>query len=212
MSPQAGPTAAGEPVSAPAKRDATNEYHRLLGALASKARRLGSRDPEGVAQEALKRSLENEVARAAVEFYFAETPPAVENTPEWPLDRLFAWLYVTLQFVVREEKSRAGFHREMTGAAAAGEPHEDIRRDPADPSPDQLDALIRKELHGIVRECFPALDREYRSVLTMRVHGLKYRDIALRLGVSENTVATWVSRGIRDLAQRVRRRTGDTAR
>lgn len=210
MSPQAGPTAAGEAISAPAKRDSTNDFHRLLAALASKARRLGSRDPEGVAQEALKRSLENEIARAAVEYYFADTPPPVENTPEWPLDRLFAWLYVTLQFVVREEKSRVGFHRESAGAAAG--PNEDSRRDPVDPSPDQLDTLIRKELHGIVRECFPALDREYRSVLTMRVKGLKYRDIALRLGVSENTVATWVSRGIRDLAQRVRRRMGDSAR
>jgi len=211
MSPQAGSTAAGESVSAPVKRDATNDYHRLLAALASKARRLGSRDAEGVAQEALKRSLENEIARTAVEYYFAETPPAGANAPEWPLDRLFAWLHVTLQFVVREEKSRVGFHRELT-VPVSGESEVNRRQDPADPSPDQLDTLIQKELHGIVRECFPALDREYRSVLTMRVHGLKYRDIALRLGVSENTVATWVSRGIRDLAQRVRRRTGDTAR
>jgi DNA-directed RNA polymerase specialized sigma24 family protein len=35
---------------------------------------------------------------------------------------------------------------------------------------------------------------------------MKYGDIAQRLGVSENTVATWVSRGIRTLAQSVRRR------
>jgi DNA-directed RNA polymerase specialized sigma24 family protein len=40
----------------------------------------------------------------------------------------------------------------------------------------------------------------------MRASGLKYGDIAERLGVSENTVATWVSRGIRTLAQSVRRR------
>jgi DNA-directed RNA polymerase specialized sigma24 family protein len=41
----------------------------------------------------------------------------------------------------------------------------------------------------------------------MRANGLKYGDIALRMGVSENTVATWVSRGIRTLAQCVRKRT-----
>jgi DNA-directed RNA polymerase specialized sigma24 family protein len=53
----------------------------------------------------------------------------------------------------------------------------------------------------------PALDADYQRVLKMRANGLKYGDIALRLGVSENTVATWVSRGIRTLAQCVRRRT-----
>ena len=58
-----------------------------------------------------------------------------------------------------------------------------------------------------MEECFPTLDREYREVLSVRVHGMKYGEIAHRLGVNENTVATWISRGIRDLAQRVRRRT-----
>ena len=53
----------------------------------------------------------------------------------------------------------------------------------------------------------PALDADYQRVLKMRANGLKYGDIALQMGVSENTVATWVSRGIRTLAQCVRRRT-----
>src|SRR6185312_6030662 len=79
--------------------------------------------------------------------------------------------------------------------------------DPADPAPDALVALIEKELQGIVVDCFPLLDREYQTVLRMRVDGLTYGQIALRLGVSENTIATWVSRGTRALAQCVRRRT-----
>jgi DNA-directed RNA polymerase specialized sigma24 family protein len=45
----------------------------------------------------------------------------------------------------------------------------------------------------------------------MRVEGLKYGEIAARLGVNENTVATWIGRGIRELAQRVRRRRGGAA-
>jgi DNA-directed RNA polymerase specialized sigma24 family protein len=67
--------------------------------------------------------------------------------------------------------------------------------------------LIHKEIQGIVADCFPMLDSEYRTVLTMRADGLKYGEIARRLGVNENTVATWVSRGIRDLTQLVRSRT-----
>jgi DNA-directed RNA polymerase specialized sigma24 family protein len=38
--------------------------------------------------------------------------------------------------------------------------------------------------------------------------GLKYGQIARRLGVNENTVATWVSRAIRELGRRIRKRTG----
>ncbi|PYV44574.1 MAG: hypothetical protein DMG06_05930 [Acidobacteria bacterium] len=69
--------------------------------------------------------------------------------------------------------------------------------DPVDRVPDQLDVLIQKELHGMVLDCFPMLEREYRTVLTMRAAGLKYGEIAIRLGVNENTVANWVSRGIK---------------
>ena len=40
-------------------RDAISDYRRLLNALGSRARRMGSRDPESAAQETLKRSLEH---------------------------------------------------------------------------------------------------------------------------------------------------------
>ena len=144
------------------------------------------------------RSLENPVSRPAMEFYFGLHPPAGADPPKWPLDRLFNWLHAVLLYVVREEQSRAGYRRETAA--------EKDWREPADSAPDQLDALIREELHRIVAECLPGLDREQRRVLRMRADGMKYDEIATRLGVNENTVATWVSRGIRDLAQRVRRR------
>ena len=179
--------------------DAAGDYRRLLATLASRARRLGSRDPEGAAQEALKRSLENAGSRPAIAYYFSQDLPADAEPPEWPLDQLFAWLHGVLQYVVREEHHRASNRREI--ARADGHP------DPADPAPGQIDRLIQKEIQGIVAECFPLLDSEYRTVLKMRVDGLKYGEIARRLGINENTVATWVSRGIRDLAQRVRTRT-----
>jgi DNA-directed RNA polymerase specialized sigma24 family protein len=37
---------------------------------------------------------------------------------------------------------------------------------------------------------------------------LKYGEIASRMGVNENTVATWISRGIRELGRHVRQRLG----
>jgi RNA polymerase sigma factor (sigma-70 family) len=211
MGPQAGHPAAGERLSVPPAREAASDYHRLLARLASRAKWLGSRDPESAAQEALKRSLENALSQAAVEYYFSQDLPAGLLPPEWALDQLFAWLHGVLYYVVREEHSRVSFQREVPMGTASERSDQNSRADPADPAPDQLDALIRKELEGMVGACFPLLDREYRTVLKMRVDGLKYGEIARRMGVNENTVATWVSRGIRALAQCVRRRTGEGA-
>jgi RNA polymerase sigma factor (sigma-70 family) len=179
-------------------RDVFFDYRRLLNTLGSRARRMGSRDPESAAQETLKRSFENSFSQAAIEYYFGDELPFDTSPPEWPLERLMAWLHGVLHYVVLEEHNRASSRHESAGGAEY-----DLR----DPAPDQLDALIRKELQQIVVECMPALDADYQRVLKMRANGLKYGDIATRLGVSENTVATWVSRGIRTLAQCVRRRT-----
>jgi RNA polymerase sigma factor (sigma-70 family) len=186
-------------------RDALIDYRRLLNALGSRARRMGSRDPESAAQETLKRSLENPLSQTAIEYYFSEELPLDAVAPVWPLDQLMAWLHGVLHFVVLEEHNRASNRREFAGGWA--DDHAIHRLDRADPAPDQLDALIQKQLQQIVLECMPALDADYQRVLKLRASGLKYGDIALRMGVSENTVATWVSRGIRTLAQCVRRRT-----
>jgi RNA polymerase sigma factor (sigma-70 family) len=200
MGPQAGPPVAGERLPKPPARDAASEYRRLAATLASKARWLGSRDPESAAQEALTRSLESPDSQAAVEYYFSQNPPNDLHPPKWPLDRLLAWLHAVLRYVVREERSRAGFQREVPRSEGQG--------DPADPANGPLEAMIQQELQAIVVECFPKLEREQREVLTMRVGGLKYGEIASRLGVNENTVATWISRGIRELGRQVCKRMG----
>jgi RNA polymerase sigma factor (sigma-70 family) len=187
MIPQAGPQIARDPVS---------DYRRLASALASRATRLGSRDPESAAQEALRRSLENRKSQPAVAYYFGEESPE-GATPEWPLDQLLAWLQGVLQYVVREEQSRAGFRREISAISTS---------DPADTSADALEGMIQRETRAIVADCFATLDRDYRSVLTLRMDGLKYGEIARQMGVNENTVATWVSRGIGELGRRIRKR------
>jgi RNA polymerase sigma factor (sigma-70 family) len=189
-------------------RDTGSDYGRLLAALAARARRLGSQDAEGAGQEALKRSLQNASSKAAVEYYFSQDLPIGLQPPEWSLDQLFAWLHGVLQYVIREEHSRASKRREVPIAAIGSERLEISNLlDPADPAPDQLDNLIQKELQAIVVDCLPRLELDYRTVLRMRVDGLQYAEIAIRLGVNENTVATWVSRGIRELARCVRKRT-----
>jgi RNA polymerase sigma factor (sigma-70 family) len=180
--------------------DSSAHLGRLLAALASRARWLGSRDPESAVQETLKRSWQNPASRAGIEFYFSDEQAEGAAPPEWPLDHLFAWLHGVLTYVVREENGRASRWREM--------PMDGERQiDPADPAPDPLVRIMDQEIKGIVAEAFPKLERDYRTVLKMRVEGMKYSEIARRLGVSENTVATWISRGIRELGQHIRRRT-----
>lgn len=192
MNPQAGYPVAGE------KRDASGDYRRLLAALVSRAMRLGSRDPEGAAQEALRRSLENTSSQPAIAYYFSQDLPEGAKPPEWPLDQLFAWLYGVLRYVVREEHHRVSFRREVAIGSELDLP---------DRAPTQFDTLIQKELEAIVVDCVGKLDPEYQAVLRMRGDGLKYGEIATRMGINENTVATWISRAIRALGQHVRRRT-----
>jgi RNA polymerase sigma factor (sigma-70 family) len=182
-----------------AVRNATSDYRKLVAALASKALRMGSKDAEGAAQEALKRSLANPVSRAAVEYYFHEHPPAAAGAPGWPLEQLFAWLYGVLRFVVKEESARASSRREVRAIDVDAL---DVR----DPAPDQLDHLIDDELQTIVRECLSGLGEDHRRVLALRAEGLKYSEIAARLGVGENTVATWVRRATMAVAEQVRER------
>jgi len=190
MRPQAG---------SPPARDPVGDYRRLASILTARAAGLGSHDPEGAAQEALRRSLENPKSQQAVEYYLGDESPESAPAPEWPLDRLLAWLHGVLQFVVREEQSRAGFRREISIVPIF---------EPADSSPGMLDVLVQREALDMVHACFAGIDREYRQVLELRMDGWKYDDIARRLGVNENTVATRVSRGIRQLGGRIRKRMG----
>lgn len=186
-------------------RDAASDHRRLLVRLSSRALRLGSQDAQNAAQETLKRALENCLARPAVEYYFGDAAPSDSAVPEWPLDQLLAWMHAVLRNVVREEHGRVSSRNEV-----AMDPERSAQA--PDRGPDPLVELLRKELRGIVAGCFSKLDPHYRAVLRMRDDGLKYAEIAARLGVNENTVATWVSRGMRELARSVRRRTERGAR
>ena len=166
---------------------------------------MGSRDAESAAQEALKRSFENSLSRDALEYYIHEDPPSSPD-PKWTFFQLLAWLHGVLRRVVLEEHARASSRREVL-AVDVDAP--EVR----DPSPDQLKALIDDQSGAIVRECLSRLSEDYRSVLALRYwEGLKYTEIAARLDVNENTVATRLSRGTQTLARLVLERMHDAGR
>lgn len=176
-----------------------------MSALASRAMRLGSRDPESAAQEAVQRSLANVGARPALEYYFHEGPPADRAVPAWTLLQLLGWLHGVLRFVVWEERARASAHREVPALA------EELL-EMADPAANQLDQVITTQLRALVQSCLSTLGDDYRATLLLRLNGATYAEIAARLGTNEKTVATWVRRGTLELVRLVRRRMdGDEA-
>ena len=151
MGPPGGHPVAREGSASARAHDAFGEYRRLVSVLASRAARLGSRDPEAAAQETLRRSLENPKSTEAVAYYLGENLQQAP-APEWPLDQLLAWLHGVLLYVVREEQARLGFRREAAGIA---------RSEPADSSPGVLEAMVEKETRTVVSDCFAALEPNY---------------------------------------------------
>ena len=179
--------------------DTTRAYRKLVAVLAARAVRMGSTDAEAAAQEALQRSLANAKSRAAIEYYFQSATPTGAPQPEWPLEQLLAWLHGVLRFIVKEERARLRFRQEVL----AGDANHALI---ADDSPDPLEQAIDLQRQAIVSECLAELDSDHRTVLMLRISGLKYADIAARLGVSENTVATWIRRGTQAATERIRAR------
>jgi RNA polymerase sigma factor (sigma-70 family) len=178
---------------------AASEYRKLMKALAARATRLGSRDPEGAAQEAVQRSLANDAARPALEYYFNEAPPLDHGEPAWSLLQLLGWLHGVLRFVVWEERARASARRETASLS-------DDLFDVPDPASSQLDQVIADQLRAMVHSCLSTLGEDQRTTLLLRISGASYAEIAARLGANEKTVATWVRRGTLELVRQVRRR------
>jgi Sigma-70, region 4 len=178
---------------------ATSAYRRTIGALASRAARMGAADPEGAAQEAIRRSLDNPMARPALEYYFRDHATAAEHPPEWTLLQLLGWLHGVLRFVVWEERARVRTRREITA------PPDDLV-EYADASPSQLDVAIDAQLRAMVHDCIMSLAEDRRAAVLMRLQGARYDEIARRLGLNENTVATWLHRSSQELIRRVRER------
>jgi RNA polymerase sigma factor (sigma-70 family) len=121
---------------------------------------------------------------------------ASTEPPDWTLAQLLGWLHGVLRFVVREERARASARLETQAAQEELSAYRD-------PRPDQLQNVIDAQSRAIVHECLMQLNGDQRAAWLLRLQGARYEEIARRLGVNENTVATWLRRGTQELVRRV---------
>jgi RNA polymerase sigma-70 factor (ECF subfamily) len=78
----------------------------------------------------------------------------------------------------------------------------DVVANVPDNSPDAFELISRADRDAKIREAMAKLPEKQREALTMfHVEGLDYKAIAARLGVPLGTVATWVLRGRRAMAE-----------
>jgi RNA polymerase sigma factor (sigma-70 family) len=63
--------------------------------------------------------------------------------------------------------------------------------------PDSAESASRSQEHSLILEAIQALPSRCRDVLTLRkIHGLSYRDVATRLGITESTVNAQLAIGV----------------
>lgn len=79
-----------------------------------------------------------------------------------------------------------------------------------DESADVVDLVARRQEQALLAEAMRSLPERCRHVLILRkIHALSQKEIALKLGISENTVESLVSRGLRRCAAYLRPRLRD---
>jgi RNA polymerase sigma-70 factor (ECF subfamily) len=76
---------------------------------------------------------------------------------------------------------------------------------PASTEPDPLDRVLGQERVEMMRQALDELPRRVQECLRARlVDDLNYQEIGQRLGISENTVAVHVHRGLKSLRSRIK--------
>jgi RNA polymerase sigma factor (sigma-70 family) len=153
---------------------------------------VSSADVEECTQEALRRALEGRQRLKADQ-------------------ALAAWVagiarHVALDEIRARRRSRA---RTVAPASARdGAPEQEPLDSVADPSPDPFEKLAQADRDADVRTAMATLPEKQRAALTLfHLEGLDYKAIAERLGVPLGTVATWVMRGRRAMAERLQAQT-----
>lgn len=115
------------------------------------------------------------------------------------IEKFKSWIYTIALNKCREEERSAGSRSRVVVLPNEAQEHyvdnvqEDIRRQPDA-------ALIRNELSEIVLSALKTLSEEQREVIIMKEYeGLKFREIAEIIGVSENTIKSRLYYGFKNL-------------
>lgn len=100
------------------------------------------------------------------------------------------------------QRRREALRRPSEPSHDDGELHNRSVEQLADPSPSADDLMLRAERETLVREAIGRLSEGQRqAMLLFHVEGLGYQQIAARLEVPLGTVATWIARGRRSIAE-----------
>jgi RNA polymerase sigma factor (sigma-70 family) len=124
-----------------------------------------------------------------------------------------AWLFAMARHVRLRQFSRQS-KSPLALAARPGQAASEDERDVLETLPahgqDALDQIIDVERVEALREALTEMPARMQDCVRGRiVDGLKYSEIGAKLGISENTVAVHVHRGMNYLKSRVRRLFGD---
>jgi len=111
-----------------------------------------------------------------------------------------ALLFVIARNAVRDAVRQKLANREIPGSEIDAFPV-------VDDSADVVDLVARRQEQTLLAEAMRSLPERCREVLILRkIHGLPQKEIARKLGISENTVESLVSRGLRRCASYLRPR------
>lgn len=127
-------------------------------------------------------------------------------------DAFAGWLFsisrhVWFRYLDRQKR----FPRQLAAHAGNEDSDTGIEESAAAPEPDPLHRILDLEKVAMLREALTEMPARIRECLKARVvEDLKYSEIGARLGISENTVAVHVHRGLKILKARAQKLFGGT--
>ncbi|WKK83536.2 RNA polymerase sigma factor [Marivirga arenosa] len=133
---------------------------------------------------------ESDLAAEAAQQTFITMHHKIDQLKE--CSKFKSWIYTIATNICRQESRKGKRHRWLSFDQLLPKKEEDTSpvwevSKPREHNPEQT--YLRSELGGILNKCLQQLSKDQREVLIMKEYeGLKFREIAEALNVSENTV------------------------
>jgi DNA-directed RNA polymerase specialized sigma24 family protein len=157
------------------------------------AQRRHARDPEEAAQEVWMRALQNTDMRPAVQWYLSPRRP--QGQPPIPIKQFLRFVYVTCEYVLREEYRQRGRQTKQT-------PIDSIEISaPFDRNADST----RQEIELAMQEV-DKLEPEKGEIFRAYLDGEKFEDMPKKFGMSLPTVRNVVFRTRKYLQRLLRKK------